>query len=159
MASQYNLRVAHPALILVTMVAVGLGAGYYFASANQGPTVTWSQNPLFIALSPASGSGSAPDSFTCSSPVGPVTLSASSNQPSSITLTVSPTSFPNCGSTPDNVVVTATCTPTAKASSHCVGGFSGKVVVCGPTSYTCLKRTLIVVVNDTAGQLSQNSQE
>ncbi len=141
------------------MVAVGLGAGYYFASANQGPTVTWSQNPLFIALSPASGSASAPDSFTCSSPVGPVTLSASSNQPSSITLTVSPTSFPNCGSTPDNVVVTATCTPTAKASSHCVGGFSGKVVVCGPTSYTCLKRTLIVVVNDTAGQLSQNSQE
>ena len=48
---------------------------------------------------------------------------------------------------------------TAKVSGNCVGGFSGKVVVCGPTPYTCLKRTLIVVVNGTAGQQSLNSQD
>ena len=136
-----------PALVLVVLVGVGMGAGYYFAAADNPIVVSWSQNPLIIKFSlGASTSGSASDSFVCSSPVAHVTLQVQSSAPSIITLTVSPSSFPSCGSTADNVVVTASCTASAIVSGTCGEGASGMVVVCGPTPYTCLKRALVVPV-------------
>ena len=138
-----------PPLILVAVIAIGLGAGYYFASAST-PSfqVTWSVRPLSIKFnSQISSSGSAPDSFTCSSPVAPVTLLAQINNPNIITLTVAPASFSSCGSTADNVVVTASCTSAALASGTCDGDqFPGTVTVCGFTPYTCLKQVLAVNV-------------
>src|SRR5437867_4393786 len=93
---------------LVALVAAGLGAGYYFASAESNFVVTWSGNPLMIKFSARSTtSESAPDSFTCSPSVAPVTLKAQSSAPDTITLTVSPSAFPSCSSTPDNVAVSA----------------------------------------------------
>ncbi len=148
MKSLHGLRALLPAIILVTLVGVGLGASYYFTSARPNSvTVTWAANPLFIKFSSQAGSGSVSDSFTCSSSVTSVALLTRSNQPDIISLTVDPSGFSSCGSTPDNVVVTAACTPTAQANNTCLGDFSGKVTVCGPSPYTCLQRTLIVVIN------------
>jgi len=159
MKSLHGLRALLPAIILVTLVATGLGIGYYFASARpNSANVTWAANPLFINFSPQAGSGSTPDSFTCSSSVAPVTLLARSNQPDIIILTVSPSSFPSCGSSPDNVVVTSACTPAAQANGSCLGDFSGKVTVCGPTPYTCLGRTLIVVITVTSNNSHSHNE-
>ncbi len=136
-----------PALILVTLVTIGLGAGYYFASAQNSFPVTWSQNPLMIKFSARSTtSGSAPVSFTCSPSIAPVTVVAQSSAPATISLTVSPSAFTSCGSTPDNVVVTASCTASATASGTCPGEYTGTVTVCGPSSYTCLKKALVVPI-------------
>ena len=151
MASSHRLHTVLPSVILIGIVASGLGAGYYFASAHPNSAkVTWAANPLFITFSSQAGSAKLPDSFTCSPAVAPVTLLTRSNQPAIITLTVDPSVYSNCGSLPDNVVVTATCTPAAQANGSCLGEFSGKVIVCGPTTYTCLVRTLIVVINVTS---------
>jgi len=158
MASPHNLRNLFLAIILVALVATGLGASYYFASARSARAdsarVTWAANPLFINFSSQVGSGSLPDSFTCSSTVGPVTFIIRSNQPDMITLTVSPSGFSSCGSTPDNVVITAACTPTAFSNNRCLEGFTGMVTVCGPTPYECLVRSLIVVI-----QVTNNSDQ
>jgi len=151
MGSINRLRTLLPASVLITLVGIGLGAGYYFASATITSTasfpVTWSVRPLDIKFSVVhSFSGSAPDSFTCSPSVSPVTLLASSSQPDIISITVSPTSFSSCGSTPDNIVVTASCTP-AHQDSSCEGDqYTGQILVCGPSSYTCLQRALVVNV-------------
>jgi hypothetical protein len=147
MPSRYSLRTLLPAVILVALIATGLGAGYYTSARPSSPRITWTTNPLFITFSSQPGSGSLPDSFTCNPPVAPVTLIARSNQPDIITLTVNPPGFSRCGSVPDNLVVTATCTLAAQASNTCPGDFSGKVSVCGPTPYTCLQRTLNLVIN------------
>src|SRR5213080_3826266 len=147
MTSYNRLRALLPAVVLVALVAIGLGASYYFASAEDSFVVTWSQNPLKIKFSArGSTSGSAPDSFTCSPSVAPVTLRAQSSAPDTITLTASPSAFPSCDSTPDNVVLTASCTASATASGTCPGEYTGTVVICGPTSYTCLKKALAVSI-------------
>lgn len=132
-------------LPIALVAVVALGVGYYSASAAKSFPVTWSVSPLMIKFN-ASGSfsGSAPDSFTCSPTVSPVTLQAFSSTPDVISITVSPSSFTRCGPTPDNVVVTASCT--ADNSSFCDGEFTGSVQVCGGTSYTCLKQSLVVTV-------------
>jgi len=132
---------------IALLAVIALGAGYYSASAAKSFPVAWSVNPLMIKFN-ASGSfsGSAPDSFTCSPSVSPVTLQASSSQPDIISITVSPASFSSCGSTPDNIVVTASCTP-AHQDSSCEGDqYTGQILVCGPSSYTCLKQSLVVNV-------------
>src|SRR5205809_7546365 len=140
-----RLRTLLVATALVALVAAGLGAGYYFASAESNFVITWSQNPLMIKFSARSAtSGSAPDSFTCSPSVAPVTLKAQSSVPDKIALTVSPSAFSSCGSTPDNVVVTASCTQ--QVPSFCDGQYTGSVTVCGPNPYTCLKQVLAVTV-------------
>src|SRR5438876_2028784 len=86
------------------------------------------------------------NSFSSSPSVSPVTMLSSSSQPDIISITVSPASFSSCGSTPDNVVVTASCTP-AHQDSSCEGDkYTGQILVCGPSSYTCLKQSLVVNV-------------
>ena len=151
MVTLHTLRVALPALILLSLVTVGLGAGYYFASAHRGdPRVSWHVNPLQIRVLETNGPGSASDSFTCSSNVSPVTLRTFSSDPKKVTVSVNPSSFPTCGSTPDHVVVTATCVNTAGSEDQgelCEGShFTGVVQVCGPTSYQCLSKTLTVSI-------------
>ena len=130
---------------IALLAVIALGAGYYSASAAKSFPVAWSVNPLMIKFN-ASGSfsGSAPDSFTCSPSVSPVTLQAFSSAPDIISITVSPSSFSRCGPTPDDVVVTASCT--SDVSSVCDGEYTGSVQVCGPAPYTCLKQTLVVDV-------------
>ncbi|OLD08553.1 MAG: hypothetical protein AUI95_02900 [Crenarchaeota archaeon 13_1_40CM_3_52_4] len=136
-----------PAVVLITLVAIGLGAEYYFASAQDSFVVTWSQNPLKFKFSARSSmSESASDSFTCSLSVAPVTLNAQTSMPDTIALTVSPSAFPSCGSTPVDVIVTASCTASATANGTCPGEYTGTVTVCGPTSYTCLKKALAVSI-------------
>src|SRR5437870_13735386 len=132
---------------IALLAVIALGAGYYSASAAKSFPVAWSVNPLMIKFNASDGfSGSAPDSFTCSPSVSPVTLQAFSSQPDIITITVSPSSFPSCGSTPDNVVVTAACTA-AHQDTSCDGDkYLGTVEVCGPAPYTCLKQFLTVTV-------------
>jgi len=147
MTTSNRLRALLSAVVLVTLVAIGLGADYYFASAQNSFVVTWSENPLKIKFSARSGtSGSSPDSFTCSPSVTRVTLNAQTSLPDTITLNVSPSTFPSCGSTPVNVVVTASCTASATANGTCPGEYTGTVTVCGPTSYTCLKKALAVSI-------------
>ena len=159
MASPHTLRTLLPAAILISLAATGLGASYYFTTARpNSATVTWAANPLFINFSSQAGSGNVPDSFTCSPSVATVTLLSKSNQPDIITLTASPPSFPSCGSSSDNVLVTAACTPAARANGSCLGDFSGKLTVCGPTPYTCLERTLIVIITVT-GSNSHSDNE
>lgn len=147
MTSRKRLRILLPAVALVVLAAIGLGAGYYFASASTDPPpVIWSVRPLNIKFS-AGSTGSSPDSFTCNPSVSPVTLQAFSSEPDMITLSVSPTAFSICGSTPDNVVVTAACTSEAIAHNDCAGNMvDGHVRVCGPAPYTCLTRHLQVIV-------------
>ncbi len=134
-------------IVAVALVAViGLGAGYYFAYADT-PSfqVSWAVRPLNIKFTATQASGSAQDSFTCNPSVSPVTLRVTSSQPDIIAVTVSPSSFPSCGSTPDNITVTASCTPTALANGSCPGDrYRAFVEVCGPTPYTCLKQMLTV---------------
>jgi len=134
------------AITLIAIAAVGLGVGYYFASAaTPSFQVMWSVRPLNIKFTVTQGSGSAQDSFTCNPSVSPVTLQVSSSQPDKITVTVSPSSFPSCGSTPDNVTVTASCTPSALANGTCPGDtYTATVQVCGPAPYTCLRQFLTV---------------
>jgi len=148
MISVSSLRTLLPVFVPVALVIAGLGAGYYFASAsNNSSAVTWNPSHIKIKFSPQVGSGSLPASFTCSPSVSPVTLKASSSQPDLITITVSPSSFSTCGSTPDSVTVTAVCTPAAIANLTCAGAeATGTVVVCGPSSYTCLQNSLQVEV-------------
>jgi len=134
------------AIALVGVIGVGLGASYYFASGAPSFPVTWSDRPLAIKFNASpTFSGSAPDSFTCSPDVSPVNLQAFSSAPDIISLTVSPSFFPTCGSASDNVVVTAACTPDHQDTS-CDGQFAGTVEVCGPAPYTCLKQFLAVTV-------------
>jgi len=148
-----RLQTLLPSVVMVALVIAGLGAGYYFASAatpsKASFPVTWSVRPLQIQFSASQGSGSAPDSFTCSRSVSPVTLQAQSGSPSIITATVSPFSFTSCGSTPDNIVVTVACTAAALANHTCAGNFDTEVLVCGPTPYTCLQKELAVNVDIT----------
>src|SRR5437667_5540477 len=149
MSSESHRGSALGLIIPIALLAIiSLGAGYYFAYArNSNFPVSWSINPLMIKFN-ASGpfSGSAADSFTCSPSVSPVTLQAFSSRPDIITITVSPSSFPSCGSSPDNVVVTATCTA-AHQDTSCDGDqYTGTVEVCGPAPYTCLKQFLAVTV-------------
>ena len=154
MSPEAQLRRPHqpiPALVLVAIVAVGLASGYYFAgnnfaSASSPPVVTWSISPLKMGI-PSSGVGSAPDSFTCSPGVAPVFLSATSSQPSIVQITVSPTAFSSCGGTADNVIVYATCASGVTVTQcAAVSNPAGIITVCGPSSYTCLKKPLQVVV-------------
>ena len=136
-----------PALVLVALVGVGLGASYYFAAADNPIVVTWTVNPLHIKFAISAGTaGSLSDSFTCSSTISGVTFQAQSSAPGAVSLTVTPSTFTSCGSSPDNVVVSAACTPSAVTSGSCPGDYTGMVTVCGPTSYTCLKRVLVVPI-------------
>jgi len=147
MSSESHRGSALGLIIPIALLAIiSLGAGYYFAYAKSSNfPVSWSINPLMIKFN-ASGpfSGSAADSFTCSPSVSPVTLQAFSSRPDIITITVSPSSFSRCGPTPDDVVVTASCT--SSISSVCDGEYTGSVQVCGPSTYTCLKQSLVVTV-------------
>src|SRR5436189_1580482 len=135
-----RLRTLLVGTALVALVAAGLGAGYYFASAESNFVVTWSENPLKIKFSARSAtSGGAPDSFTCSPSVTPVTLKVQSSAPDTITLTVSPSAFQSCGSAPDTFVVTASCNASPTASGTCPGEFTETVLVSGSTMYSYLK--------------------
>ena len=154
MSHRHSLPSLLPAILLVALVALGLGAGYYFAQGQNSFPVTWSVNPLKIKFSIVNSfSGSAPDSFTCSPSISPITLLAASSQPDNMTLTVSPPSFSSgCGSTPDNVVVTGACTAKAISNGACGDQtVSGTIAVCesGPIPYSCVKKALVVDVTGT----------
>ena len=149
MSSESHRGSALGLIIPIALLAIiSLGAGYYFAYAKSSNfPVSWSTNPLMIKFNTSDNfSSSAPDSFTCKGDVSPVTLQTTSSQPNIISITVSPSSFPSCNSTPDNVVVTASCTA-AYRNTNCDGDqYTGTVTVCGPSAYTCLKQSLVVTV-------------
>lgn len=162
MSSEAPRRKPLRIIIAISLLAIiGLGAGYYFASASassNGTRLSWTQNPLFITFSPQAGSGSASDSFKCSNTVAPVTFKAFVSDPSVISLTVSPSSFSSCGSTADNVVLTATCTASALAQQRCQGDFLGIVLVFGPSSYQVVPGILFVIIHVTNGNNDDNTR-
>src|SRR5437764_14567236 len=68
------------AITLIALAAVGLGVGYYFASAaTPSFQVMWSVRPLDIKFTVTQVSCSAQDSFTCNPSVTPFMLQVSSN--------------------------------------------------------------------------------
>lgn len=135
-----KLRKALPAVILIGIIAAGLASGYYATVlAKRQDGVNWHINPIQVTFSATDSSGSARDSFQCHPDTGPVVLEAKSSNPGRIILSVSPSSFPTCGSPPDRVVVTASCASgvdqngNTLGEDNCEGQFTGQVTVMGPT--------------------------
>jgi len=146
-------RRGNPLMVVIPIalvLVISLGAGYYFVSADSPPVVQWSVAPLKIMISPTGG-GSGSDSFTCSHKISPVTVTAQSSDPSKVTVTVSPNTFSECGSTPDNVLISARCNPGVSISSCVAQEPAATVTVCGPSPYTCLKKPLQVVLQPKPG--------
>ena len=115
----------------VSLVIVGAYLAVGIAQINA-PKASWAINPLTITFSGAAHSGATTDSFTCSPSTTNIFLTARSSNPSMISLTVAPTSFASCGSTPDTVTITATCLVSA---TQCKGTYQGLVQIHSPSNY------------------------
>src|SRR5438093_10997587 len=72
------------------------------------PKAGWGTDPVTIMFAATAGQGSAIDSFTCDPSTTNVTLVAHASTPN-IALTIAPSSFASCNSTPHTVTLTATC--------------------------------------------------
>ena len=95
------------------------------------PKSTWATSPLTITFAATAGQGSAIDSFTCDPSTTNVMLVAHASTVN-IALTVAPSSFTSCSSTPDTVTLTATCLVPA---AQCVGTYQGLVQIRNPANY------------------------
>ncbi|HYY91225.1 MAG TPA: hypothetical protein VE955_04495 [Candidatus Dormibacteraeota bacterium] len=129
----------------ISLIMVGAYMTVGLASTSV-PKATWAVNPLTITFSSTAGMGSASDSFTCSPSITNIQLVGKSSNPTMITLTVAPTSFASCGSTPDTVTITVSCDVPA---AQCAGTYQGLVQIRNPTNYygnipDNLKITIIV---------------
>ena len=147
-----------PTIILVSVIAIGVGGGYYYTvQASKRDGVQWKVNPLQITFSADDGSGSAKDSLTCRPSIGPITLQAKSSEPDRVLLSVSVTSFDGCGNAPDKLDVSAACAGQGNQNGdsgddeNCEGTFTGQVDVIGPSGYENIGGTLdvqIIVTED-----------
>ncbi len=128
--------------ISLVMVGAYMAVGFVQTGA---PKSTWATNPLTITFAATAGHGSAIDSFTCSPSTTNVILVAHESTVN-IALTVAPSSFASCSSTPDTVTLTATCLVPA---AQCVGTYQGIVQIRNPANYygnipANLKVTIVV---------------
>src|SRR5438093_2526952 len=109
------------------------------------PKAGWGTDPVTIMFAATVGQGSAIDSFTCDPSTANVMLVVHESTVN-IALTVAPSSFASCSSTPDTVTLTATCLVPA---AQCVGTYQGLVQIRNPANYygnipANLKITIIV---------------
>src|SRR5207247_7648686 len=100
--------------ITVIMVAAYVSVGPIQSAA---PKAGWGTDPVTITFASAAGQGSAIDSFTCDPSTTNIMLLARASTVN-IALTIAPSSFASCSSTPDTVTLTATYIVQA---SYCVG--------------------------------------
>src|SRR2546427_13046301 len=137
-----------PHILVGLAVASALGVAYttvILPSSNlTTPKVTWTTSPLTISFATTDGSGSATDTFSCSSSTGPISFRTVSNSPGIIGLTVVPASFTDCGASLLQVTVVATCQVSA---SQCKGSFNGLVQVRQPVNYRNLPANLPLNIN------------
>src|SRR6266487_4911814 len=129
----------------ISLVMVGAYMAVGLAQSTA-PKAAWAVSPLTITFSGTAGTGSASDSFTCSPTTTNILLTARASNPGVISLTVAPTSFASCGSSPDTITLTATCLVPA---SQCTGTYQGLVQVHNPANYygnlpANLKVTIVV---------------
>src|SRR6266511_6166523 len=92
----------------ISLVMVGAYMAVGLAQ-NNAPKATWAVNPLTITVPSTLGTGGASDSFTCGPSTTNIVLTARSSSPAKMSLTIAPTGFASCGSTPDTISITATC--------------------------------------------------
>src|SRR2546426_4310186 len=112
---------------------------------NAAPKAGWGTDPVTITFAATAGQGSSIDSFTCTPSTTSLTLIAHAST-GNIALTVTPSSFALCNSTPDTVTLTATCLVPA---AQCVGTYQGLVQIRNPANYygnipANLKVTIVV---------------
>src|SRR5207249_5611299 len=84
------------------MVGAYMAVG--FASVNA-PKAIWSANPVTITFSGSAGAGSVGEFVKCAPKVTNVNFKTSVNNPTKVSLTVSPTGEATCGPSPDAVTV------------------------------------------------------
>ena len=128
--------------ITVIMVGAYVSVGPIQSAA---PKAGWGTDPVTIMFAATAGQGSAIDSFTCDPSTTNVTLVAHAST-ANIALTIAPSSFASCNSTPDTVTLTATCLVPA---AQCVGTYQGLVQIRNPANYygnipANLKVTIVV---------------
>ena len=128
--------------ITVIMVGAYVSVGPIQSAA---PKAGWGTDPVTIMFAATAGQGSAIDSFTCDPSTTNVILVAHESTVN-IALTVAPSSFASCSSTPDTVTLTATCLVPA---AQCVGTYQGLVQIRNPANYygnipANLKITIVV---------------
>ena len=128
--------------ITVIMVGAYVSVGPIQSAA---PKAGWGTDPVTIMFAATAGQGNAIDSFTCIPSTTSLTLIARAST-GNIALTVAPSSFASCSSTPDTVTLTATCLVPA---AQCVGTYQGIVQIRNPANYygnipANLKVTIVV---------------
>jgi len=128
--------------ITVIMVGAYVSVG---PIQNAAPKAGWGTDPVTLTFAATTGQGSAIDSFTCDPSTTNVILVAHESTVN-IALTVAPSSFASCSSTPDTVTLTATCLVPA---AQCVGTYQGLVQIRNPANYygnipANLKVTIVV---------------
>ena len=128
--------------ITVIMVGAYVSVGPIQSAA---PKAGWGTDPVTITFASAAGQGSSIDSFTCDPSTTNVMLVAHASTVN-IALTVAPSSFASCSSTPDTVTLTAACLVPA---AQCVGTYQGLVQIRNPANYygnipANLKVTIVV---------------
>ena len=114
--------------ITVIMVGAYVSVGPIQSAA---PKAGWGTDPVTITFASAAGQGSVIDSFTCIPSTTSLTLIARASTVN-IALTIAPSSFASCSSTPDTVTLTATCLVPA---AQCVGTYQGLVQIPNPANY------------------------
>ena len=128
--------------ITVIMVGAYVSVGPIQSAA---PKAGWGTDPVTLTFAATAGQGSTIDSFTCDPSTTNVILVAHESTVN-IALTVAPSSFASCSSTPDTVTLTATCLVPA---AQCVGTYQGLVQIRNPANYygnipANLKVTIVV---------------
>src|SRR5437667_11213381 len=132
-------------MVAVAVISI-LGASYASAlalsSSSSSPKATWAVNPVTITFPATLGTGTKPDSFTCSPTSSGITLTAKAST-SKVSLSVTPSSFASCGSIPDVVTLTAHCLVPA---AQCKGTYSGLVQIRQPANYRNIPANLGVTI-------------
>jgi len=108
------------------MVGAYMAVGFASLSA---PKALWSANPVTIKFSGSSGtasSGSVGEVVKCAPKVENVVFHTTVNDPTKISLAVSPGGEETCGPAPDSVTVTAQC---LVAAPDCAGTYTGTVTI------------------------------
>ncbi len=125
----------------ISLIMVGAYAAVGFATTSQ-PKATWAVNPVTITFPATAGTGTKGDSFTCSPSTSGITLIAKAST-SNVDLSVGPSSFASCSSSPDAVTLTAHCLVPA---AQCRGTYSGLVQIRQPANYRNIPANLAVTI-------------
>ena len=125
------------------MLAAYASAGLAYAAS---PKATWVSAPLDIGFAAATGTGSAPGSFTCSPSISDITLRVIVSNPLRMSLTATPSSFSFCGSASLAVRFTAHCLVSA---TLCKGSYQGLVQIREPGSYRDIPANEKIVITVT----------